>query len=177
MMPGPVSKTRASIFFTWLWVCWNGTKPIAANLFAALPALLHRVEIIRSDVRERFKLRYTEEDLGHNLSLENKLKADFGLTLPHLPELEELELEPYFSQVERAVAGLRRWRVERQAISLGFFSFAKQVLYKDLEPEGLARPAKPPRPPHPERPLYGRPGRTSQPHTGRPIARPLFDPG
>jgi very-short-patch-repair endonuclease len=100
------------------------------------PLLLIPVEIVRSDVRERFKLRYTEEDLGHNLSLENKLKADFGLTLPHLPELEELELEPYFSQVEQAVAGLRRWRVERQAISLGFFSFAKQVLYKDLEPEG-----------------------------------------
>lgn len=100
------------------------------------PLLLIPVEIVRSDVRERFKLRYTEEDLGHNLSLENKLKADFGLNLPHLPEPEELELEAYFNEVEQAVSGLRRWRVDRRAISLGFFSFAKQVLYKDLAPEG-----------------------------------------
>ncbi|MDB5081434.1 MAG: hypothetical protein JWP00_3358 [Chloroflexi bacterium] len=100
------------------------------------PLLLIPVEIVRKDVRDRFTLRYTEEDLGHNLSLENKLKADFGLTLPHLPELEKLELEPYYTEVEQAVTGPRRWRVDRQAISLGFFSFAKQVLYKDLDPAG-----------------------------------------
>lgn len=99
------------------------------------PLLLIPVEIVRSNVKERFKLRYTEEELGHNLSLENKLKAEFGLNLPHLPEPEELEIEAYFKEVEEAVNGLKRWRVDNRAISLGFFSFAKQVLYKDLDPE------------------------------------------
>jgi very-short-patch-repair endonuclease/DNA polymerase III delta prime subunit len=105
----------------------------SSEMVRKAPLLLIPVEIVRSNVKERFKLRYTEEDLGHNLSLENKLKAEFGLNLPHLPEPEELEIEPYFSEVEEGVSGLKRWRVDRRAISLGFFSFAKQVLYKDLD--------------------------------------------
>lgn len=108
----------------------------SSQLVHRAPLLLIPVEIVRSDVRERFKLRYTEEELGHNLSLENKLKAEFDLSLPHLPEPEELEIEAYFSEVAEAVSGLKRWKVDRRAIALGFFSFAKQVLYKDLEPEG-----------------------------------------
>ncbi len=106
----------------------------SSTLLRKAPLLLIPVELVRSDVRERFQVRFTEEDLGHNLSLEAKLKSDFDITLPHLAQLEEFDVELYFSQVSQAIANQHRWRVDPAAIFLGFFSFGKFILYKDLEP-------------------------------------------
>ena len=44
--------------------------------------ILVSVALERSNVRERFRLRYTEEELGNNLTLMSKLKLEFGVDLP-----------------------------------------------------------------------------------------------
>ncbi len=97
------------------------------------PLVLVPVELERASAKERFKVRYSGGDVGHNLSLQAKLKADFALDLPGMESDENGGLPAYFDEVERRVASLSRWRVRRDEIHLGFFSFGKFLMYRDLD--------------------------------------------
>lgn len=99
------------------------------------PLLLVPVELTRTSAREKFSLKYNDEDVEGNLSLSTKLKAEFRIDLPELPDTDDLDVANYLSKVAKAIAGQRRWRVEPNEIALGFFSFAKFLMYRDLEPE------------------------------------------
>ena len=101
----------------------------------AAPLILIPVRLDRSDVRHSFKLSWTEDEIEVNLSLEAKLKNDFGVRLPGLPKKDDLEVTAYLQQVSRAVNRQERWYVDENAIHLGFFSFSKFLIYKDLDPE------------------------------------------
>lgn len=99
------------------------------------PLLLVPVELERSSAQERFQLLYTEEDLGDNLPLKYKLKLEFGIEMLSMPPMEDLDLGRYFDEVEQAVSGRPRWSVDRDALVLGFFSFSKLLMYRDLDGE------------------------------------------
>lgn len=101
----------------------------------AAPLVLVPVSLERSGVNQRFRLTYTGEDLDANLSLHAKLRQDFGISLPELLDYEELDVEQYFASVESAVISQSRWQVDRSSISLGFFSFSKFLMYRDLDDE------------------------------------------
>jgi very-short-patch-repair endonuclease len=99
------------------------------------PLLLVPVELERISARDRFTLKVSDEDIEGNLSLVTKLRNDFGLTLPPLPDVEDLDLANWFERVATAVESQRRWKVAPDEISLGFFSFGKFLMYRDLAPE------------------------------------------
>ncbi len=102
------------------------------------PLLLVPVQLRRTGVRGRFSIQYTGDDLGINLSLVEKVRADFGLVLPGQevldPDSGDIDAARYIAQVAEAVAqSLRaRWDVEPDRIALGFFSFNKLLMYLDL---------------------------------------------
>lgn len=109
------------------------------------PLILVPVEISRSDVRSQFRLRHTGEEIGDNLSLQMKLEQDFGIKLPELPE-EEIgpeAVQEYFRAVGEAVASRPGWRVDGSAVVLGFFSFSKLLMYRDLDPRSWPAEAQP----------------------------------
>ena len=95
--------------------------------------MLVPVVLERGTVAERFKLTCSGAEVEGNLSLQARLKADFGLALP-LPDLDTQSLTEYLAAVTQALAGRPRWAVEPDAIALGFFSFSKLMLYRDLDP-------------------------------------------
>jgi hypothetical protein len=100
------------------------------------PLILIPVELSRSSVRASFRVQYTEEEIGTNLSLQEKLKTDFRIQFPNLPEADDLEpsnIQSYFQAVGEAIDGVKRWSVDASAIALGFFSFAKFLMYRDLD--------------------------------------------
>jgi very-short-patch-repair endonuclease len=97
------------------------------------PLILIPVTLERSNVRERYRLKYTEEDLDDNLSLMNKLWLEFGIQLPQMPPQEDLDVAAYFDVVEESVRGEPRWSVDQDAVVLGFFSFGKLLMYRDLD--------------------------------------------
>lgn len=99
------------------------------------PLILVPVKLDRTDVRHSFKLSWTEDEIEANLSLEAKLKNDFAISMPELPGEDEFEFTEYLRQVAKAVGRLKRWFVDENAIHLGFFSFSKFLIYKDLDPE------------------------------------------
>ena len=100
------------------------------------PLILVPVEINRTSVRASFRVQYTEEEIGTNLSLQEKLKAEFGIQLPNLPEADELDpsnVQNYLRGVSEAIKDIQQWSVDTSAIALGFFSFAKFLMYRDLD--------------------------------------------
>lgn len=97
------------------------------------PLLLLPVELERSSALDRFHLVWTGEDPGDNLSAAEKFRNEFGVRFPVLPETESIDLDQYFDELEAAIVGLPRWRVDREAIVLGFFSFGKFLMYHDLD--------------------------------------------
>ncbi len=98
------------------------------------PLLLVPVDLERPSAASRFHLRYREDDITTNLSLQAKLKGEFGISLPDVPEMDELYPESYFNAVATSVAGQSRWSVLRDDMVLWFFSFSKYLMYRDLDP-------------------------------------------
>ena len=108
----------------------------SSDILRHAPLILIPVEIDRASVRARFRIRYTEEDIGTNLSLQEKFKDEFGIQFPDLPDADDLEqsnIQSYYQTVDAAINGLKRWSVDETAIALGFFSFAKFLMYRDLD--------------------------------------------
>ena len=100
------------------------------------PLILIPVELSRANVRARFRIRYTEEDIGTNLSLQEKLKSEFGIQFPDLPDVEkrsQVNVQSYCLQIESAIRHIVRWTVDVSAVALGFFSFSKFLMYRDLD--------------------------------------------
>ena len=109
------------------------------------PLVLVPVRLERTSVRARFRLEYTGDDLGVNLSLLEKVREDFALELPGADVLEpedgqDIDVADYISQVEDVVhrSALSRWNVEPDRIVLGFFSFNKLLMYLDLGRSSVA---------------------------------------
>ena len=102
------------------------------------PLLMVPVRLVRASAQEAFKLEYTGDELVVNLSLEAKLKTDFAIELPAFDTESEQpieELSRYINAVTEAVRRQRRWKVEGDELVLGFFSFGKFLMFKDLDPQ------------------------------------------
>ncbi|MGA2261252.1 MAG: DUF4011 domain-containing protein, partial [Acidobacteriota bacterium] len=97
------------------------------------PLLLIPVALERSNARERFHISHTEEEIGGNISLAAKLKTDFGLNYPEFPDFDGLEINAYFDSISLCVQSKRKWVVERDTMVLGFFSFGKYLMFRDLD--------------------------------------------
>ncbi|HEX8203938.1 MAG TPA: DUF3320 domain-containing protein, partial [Isosphaeraceae bacterium] len=122
-------------------LAWS--EPDAPTAILRAPLILVPVALERSSARERFRLRHDGEDPDVNLSLAEKLRAEFGIDLPGLPEEEELDVGRHLDAVAAAVRGQEGWAVERDAAALGFFSFTKFLMYRDLDPESWPEGAGP----------------------------------
>ena len=99
------------------------------------PLVLLPVTLERRTPRGTFLLKHTGEDPKTNVSLREKLRLDFDIELPELPDTEVQNIDEYFSTVSEAVVGLSGWAVDRRQIALGFFSFSKFLMYRDLDIE------------------------------------------
>ena len=100
------------------------------------PLILLPVDLERDSARGRFKLCFRDQDLEPNLSLKAMLKADFDVMLPDFPEGAEWLPSEYFQRVRGSISSQPRWRVQPDTIELSFYSFAKFLMWKDLEAMG-----------------------------------------
>ena len=112
---------------------WFGADKSDTPRYA--PLILVPVELQRESVRDRFTLRWREEDVQENLSLAEMLRRDFGINLPRFPDEENLIPSAYADAVRRVVLRNQNWAVEADGMTLGFYSFAKFLMYRDLDPD------------------------------------------
>ena len=107
------------------------------------PLVLIPVTLERSSAQERFRLRYTGSEIGANLSLQAKMKSDFNLTIPDMPEAEEFDFNDYIKDITTHIAKEANWSIDADAVELGFFSFGKFLIYNDLDTDKWPKTAKP----------------------------------
>ena len=97
------------------------------------PLILIPCVLERKDANKKFKLSYSDEELSTNLSLQQRIKMDFGLKLPEIEAIEDFSPSEYFKKVKQAVSTKERWEVLSDEIVLGFYSFSKLLMYRDLD--------------------------------------------
>jgi very-short-patch-repair endonuclease len=97
------------------------------------PLLLIPVSLERSSANERFRLKYTGVEIGANLSLQAKMMADFNITIPGIPENDDFGIEQYFVDIRERITRYPSWKIDADAMELGFFSFGKFMIYHDLD--------------------------------------------
>lgn len=97
------------------------------------PLILVPVELLRTSAREGFKVKYTGEDLGSNLTLAAKLHGEYNLKLPTYKD--DQEIDEYFRAVSESIKKQQRWQVLEDKIILSLFSFGKFQMYMDLDPK------------------------------------------
>ncbi len=107
----------------------------SSDVMRESPLILVPVELVRDDRRATFNLRARDTEITTNLPLQERLRADFGLELPEIVDDESFSPEAYFDELSDRIAGRARWSIDRDGMQLGFFSFSKLLMMRDLEPE------------------------------------------
>jgi len=110
-------------------------ESLTSDVARYAPLVLLPVELLREGARNRYRLKIRDEDLFTNLSLKLFLAEQHGVTLPDLPEEDAWTPGSYMAQVREAIARSPRWEVLENEVYLGFFSFSKFLLWRDLDPK------------------------------------------
>lgn len=105
-----------------------------SEVWREAPLILLPVELVRNERTSTYDLKAREDDITTNLPLQERLRQDFGIYLPEIDEVEGWKPSIYYQAVEEAVSGQNGWSLDMDGIQLGFFSFAKLLMLKDLEP-------------------------------------------
>jgi len=129
---GHIEEQGVNILFLALGVL-NWKESDQSEEIIRAPLILIPVTLDRKDAQSRFKVTYNSEDILSNISLREKLKNEFSLALPDFDEEKELECNPYFETVQNIIKKKKGWWVDDKAIHLGFFSFSKYRMWKDLD--------------------------------------------
>ncbi len=70
---------------------------------------------------------------GSQYITQAKMKAEFGIIIPDMPEPEDFDINAYFDAIDTAIDKAPRWKIEPNQVELGFFSFGKFMIYNDLD--------------------------------------------
>ncbi len=122
----------STLFLAMSFLQW--TESHTSDQVRQAPLILVPVELERSRVGASFRVRWNGDDIPTNISLQAFL-AEQGVALPdfEMPDAK-LGVDNYLQKVTQAVSGKQKWHVVND-IYLGFFSFTKFVMYKDLDPD------------------------------------------
>ena len=99
------------------------------------PLVLLPVRLERSSAADRFHLVSRSEPPSPNLSLQAKMDGEFGLKIEDFGDEDDVDIAAYMSGIAETVSRKSRWEVRPDAMVLGFFSFSKFLMYRDLDPE------------------------------------------
>jgi very-short-patch-repair endonuclease len=98
------------------------------------PLVLVPVTMIRTSGGDGYLLQGRDDDIVANISLREKLKTNFGIQLPDILDDEQWRPSNYFDRVTREIQRQPRWEVDRHAAGIGFFTFSKFMMWRDLDP-------------------------------------------
>ena len=108
--------------------------PHDKELVRYAPLVLVPVALERASAKERFRLKWRQEDCSANLSLEAFLDRIHLLKLPPLAAGDDFDYTDYVTGIADVVATKEGWSVQADDVVLGFFSYAKFLMYRDLDP-------------------------------------------
>ncbi len=103
------------------------------------PLLLVPIQIVRNSLALGYKIRIREEDTMFNISIREKLKAEYDINIEGLEELPTddngTDLKKVFEIVRAAIEVKPSWEVLESGY-IGLFSFTQFVMWHDLKGRG-----------------------------------------
>lgn len=118
---------------------WYDTDDVQTPAYAPLVLLPINMEKRVTNGEYIFSITGRDEDETTNVALKEKLRQH-DLELPDYDP--ELGIDNYLNNVTEAVKKRPRWRVRRWA-TIGLFSFSRQAMWNDLNPENWPAGARP----------------------------------
>lgn len=97
------------------------------------PLILLPVRLLRNESSSTYDIVARDDDITTNLPLQERLRQDFGIILPEVEEEDGWTPSAYFERVSEAVSGKPGWALDDDGMQLGFFSFAKLLMHRDLD--------------------------------------------
>lgn len=129
-----IEETGANMLFLVLGFLEYPDQRSSDKLFQAplvsVPVALQKREI--SGIQQ-FSISFTGDEIAENLSLREKLKNDYGITLPPLNE-DEIQIDEYLSEIRKIIKNHPDFSVKHRA-SLCLLSFSNMLLVRDLDPD------------------------------------------
>ena len=97
------------------------------------PLILVPVDLEKSENQEKYSLIYNGEEVRLNISLITKIKSEYNIDIS-LDEDEDIkDIDAYFRSVDEKVKNREGFEVEATKGAFDFFSYAKYLMYKDLD--------------------------------------------
>ncbi|MCC5880056.1 MAG: DUF4011 domain-containing protein [Idiomarina sp.] len=132
-----VQETGANILFIAFgfleWYETDDTKSVRQAPLYLLPVKLNKGRLNAKTSTYEYTVSTTGESIIANLSLREKLRTDFALSLPEVDE--ETTPESYFNSIEQTILESKQeWSI-RRFVSLGLFNFSRLLMYLDLDPK------------------------------------------
>jgi very-short-patch-repair endonuclease len=99
------------------------------------PLVLLPVELLRDGAKDRYRLKSRDEELFTNISFKLWVREQNDIDFPDIPDGDDFSFESYCDAVRQSISKETRWEVLPEEAILGFFSFNKFLLWRDLFPE------------------------------------------
>jgi very-short-patch-repair endonuclease len=96
------------------------------------PLLLIPITLERGNVRSKFQISYSGEEVTSNHSIAYKFQ-EFNIQLPAWFDGEYVSVLDYFTKIKEAIAHQTRWEVLDNSTHVAFFSFGKFLMHRDLD--------------------------------------------
>jgi hypothetical protein len=118
---------------------WYDSDDVQTPAYAPLVLIPINMEKRVANGEYVFSITGRDEDETTNVALREKLRQHHL----ELPEYDpELGIDDYLKSITEAVRKRPRWRVRRWA-TIGLFSFSRQAMWSDLDPENWPAGARP----------------------------------
>lgn len=98
------------------------------------PLILLPVNLVRDGKRSTFDISFRDDDIAPNQAPQERLRGDFGIKLPDIPEADNWLPSAYFAAVAESISSKRRWSIDAASVELGFYSSSRFLIMRDLEP-------------------------------------------
>ena len=99
------------------------------------PLILIPVDLKRNKRTSSHDIISRDEDIVTNLPLQERLLNDFGIELPEIDDNTDWFPSEYFCKVSETIQSQSRWEIDKNGMQVGFFSSAKVLMQKDLDPQ------------------------------------------
>jgi superfamily I DNA and/or RNA helicase/transcription elongation GreA/GreB family factor len=96
-----------------------------------VPVTLNQVV---NEQQYQYSVAYTGEDIGHNMSLQEKLRIDINVALPEFDD-DTMELTEYFDKLQKLFAKKEGYRVVNGIVLSAITNFTDTLLIRDIDPK------------------------------------------
>lgn len=109
------------------------SEPSRGSATSMAPLVLLPIELVRRSVKQRHAVRLLDEDPIVNPILAEFLRRQYRVELPELDMESPNPVQSFFEKLRKVIEPIDGWRLDELQMFVGLLSFAKLLMYLDLD--------------------------------------------